>query len=327
MSQIVGQTRNSLFLTTLTACLASAALMGCGGGERSGDGDGSSSSSGAATSLRIDGSSTVYPISEAAAEIFSESHEGARISVSASGTSAGMNKFLLGEIDICDASRPIKDSEKEKAKEAGLEYIEFVVGLDGLAVVVNPENDWCTSMTVEQLRAIWRPEADATITSWNQVDESWPDEPLKLFGPGTASGTFEYFTEEIVGEKNSSRSDYQKSEDDNMLVAGVSGTKGGLGYFGYAYYAENKDKLKLVGVDSGSGPIEPSESTVKDGSYSPLSRPLFIYVSKKSLSNPGVAEFVRYYVENAATLAEGAQYVAASAEAQAKNAELLKEVK
>ena len=276
--------------------------------------------------IRIDGSSTVYPISSAAAEIFGDEHGEMRISVSLSGTSAGMGKFLLQEIDICDASRPIKDKERAKAQETGIEFVEFIVGQDGLVVVAHPENDWCESMTVEQLKAIWRPEAAETVMKWSDINPNWPEQEFKLYGPGTASGTFEYFTGVIVGHKNSSRADYEKSEDDNILVRGVSGNQGGLGYFGYAYYAENKEKLKLLAVDDGDGPVKPSEPTIIDGSYKPLSRPLFIYVNVASMRRPEVAAFVKYYVENAGELAQEAQYVAASAETHANNLALLKNV-
>ncbi len=276
--------------------------------------------------IRIDGSSTVFPISSVAAEIFGDEHPEMRISVSRSGTSAGMGKFLLKEIDICDASRPIKDQERAKAEQADIEFIEFIVGQDGLVVAANPENDWCDAMTVEQLKTIWRPEATETVMKWSDVNPDWPDQEFKLYGPGTASGTFEYFTGAIVGKKNSSRSDYEKSEDDNILVRGVASDKGGLGYFGYAYYAENKDKLKLIAVDGGEGPVKPSETTIIDGTYKPLSRPLFIYVNLASTERPEVAAFVKYYVENAADLAKEAQYVAASAETRANNLELLQEL-
>lgn len=278
------------------------------------------------TSVRVDGSSTVYRISQAAADIYGDENPGARVSVSSQGTSAGMQKFLRGEVEICGASRPIQESEIEKAKSAGIDYLEFMVGYDGLAVVVNPQNDWCNTITVEQLKSIWRPEADEKITNWKQVDAAWADVPLELFGPGTASGTFEYFTEAICGEKNASRSDYQKSEDDNMLVHGVAGTKGGLGYFGYAYYELNKDKLKLLAVDSGDGPVKPSPTTVQNLTYEPLSRPLFLYVNRQALERPTVAAFVKFYVTNAPRLAVEAYYVAAPTDAQTKNLELLKSI-
>ncbi len=276
------------------------------------------------TAIRLDGSSTVFPISSVAAEIFGDDHSGVKISVGRSGTSAGMSKFLLGEIDICNASRPIKDKERTDTKAKGIDFVEFIVGQDGLAVVANPENDWCDSLTVEQLKTIWRPEATETVMKWSDVNPEWPEQSFKLYGPGTASGTFEYFTDAIVGEKNSSRSDYEKSEDDNILVRGVAGDSGGLGYFGFAYYAENQDKLKLIAVDNGNGAVKPSEATIVNGSYKPLSRPLYIYVNRAALERAEVSAFVKFYVENAATLAEEAQYVAVSSETQANNLELLK---
>ena len=303
-------------------------LFGCGKSTTTGTAGAGSGAQAAGEQLsgaiRIDGSSTVYPISSAAAEIFGDNHPNMRISVSLSGTSAGMGKFLLEEIDICDASRPIKDKERTSAKEKGIEFIEFIVGQDGLVVVANPGNDWCDMMTVEQLKTIWSPEATETVMKWSDVDPNWPDQAFKLYGPGTASGTFEYFTGAIVGVKNSSRSDYEKSEDDNILVRGVAADQGALGYFGYAYYSENQDKLKLVAIDGGDGPVKPSEATIVEGTYKPLSRPLFIYVNKSALKRPEVAAFVQYYVENAPELAKEAQYVAASAETQANNLELLK---
>lgn len=318
---------NQRVLHGLAAACMLLGLLGCGKSSSTGDPAGAGTdaeSKEISGPIRIDGSSTVFPISSVAAEIFGDEHPGMSISVGLSGTSAGMGKFLLEEIDICNASRPIKDQEKSLAKENGIEYVEFIVGQDGLVVVANPENDWCDVLTVEQLKAIWRPEATETVTKWSDVNPDWPDQEFKLYGPGTASGTFEYFTEAIVGKKNSSRSDYEKNEDDNILVRGVAGDKGGLGYFGYAYYAANQGKLKLLAVDDGEGPVLPSETTIVDGSYKPLSRPLFIYVNKESLKRPEVAAFVKYYIENAAELAEEAQYVAPSPETQANNLELLK---
>ena len=239
--------------------------------------------------------------------------------VGQSGTSGGMKKFVAGEIDICDASRPMKESEKKKCAEAGIEFVELIVAFDGMAVVAHPENTWCDCLTVEQLKKIWQPGAEDSVLKWSDVDSSWPEEEFKLYGPGTDSGTFEYFTEAICGEEGASRPDYQPSEDDNMLVRGVSEEKGSLCYFGYAYYAHYKDKLKLIGVDSGEGCVFPTEQTVRTGTYSPLSRPLFIYVRKDSLKRPEVAEFVKFYLENAAQLATEEQYVPVSDEVAAKN--------
>ena len=282
---------------------ATAPLLGCGAEKR----------------VQISGSSTVGPITEVAIEEFETDHGGIDLSLGMPGTSAGMTRFLLKEVDICNASRPIKEAELAEAKAKGIEVVEIVAGYDGLAVVANKDNDWCDSLSVDQLKSIWRPEAEATVTNWNQVSESFPDQPLKLFGAGQASGTFEYFTEAIVGEAKKSRSDYTASENDNMLVRGVEGEKGGLGYFGYAYYSENKDNLKLLAVDGGDGPVKPSQETVLDGTYKPLSRPLFMYVSKESLKRPEVAEFVSYFVKNGGDFAEKRGYVRPSAEQETKN--------
>ena len=229
--------------------------------------------SGLSGAISIDGSSTVFPISQAVAEEFGEVAPRVKVGVSLSGTSGGMKRFVLGEIDICDASRPIKDTEREKCAAEGIEFIALTVAFDGLAVVANSANDWCDCVTVEQLKTIWRSEAKGTVMKWSDVDPAWPDEEFKLYGPGTDSGTFEYFTGAICGGEGESRPDYQPSENDNMLVRGVAAEKGGLGYFGYAYYAQNKDILKLLAVDDGSGCVAPGETTVRDGSYKPLSRP------------------------------------------------------
>ena len=240
-------------------------LAGCNSSTTSdGERDSGSSSAELSGTIRIDGSSTVFPISAVAAELFAEVHPNVNVSVALSGTSSGMGKFLLKEIDICDASRGIKDSEVEKARKVGIEFIELTVALDGIAVVANPGNDWVSTMTVEQLKTIWQPEATDNIKSWSQVEPDWPEKEFKLYGPGTASGTFEYFTEVINGKKKASRSDYSPSENDNMLVRGVAGDDGALGYFGLAYYLENSDKLKLIAVDGGNGPVKPSDETVKD---------------------------------------------------------------
>lgn len=276
-----------------------------------------------AGTIRIDGSSTVFPISAVASELIVEDHPKIDVVVKQSGTSSGMGKFLLKEIDICDASREIKESELEKAKEVGIEVLEFTVALDGIAVTVNPENDWVDTMTVAQLKAIWQPEATDQMMKWNQVNPEWPEEDFKLYGPGTASGTFEYFTQVINGKKKASRSDYTASENDNTLVRGVSGDKGGLGYFGLAYYLENADKLKLIAVDGGEGPIKPSEETVKDGTYAPLSRPLYIYVNKELLSRPEGKAFIEFYLKNASEMAVMAKYVAAPESVHSANAEVL----
>ena len=260
-------------------------------------------------SITVDGSSTVYPVTEALAEEFRSVSSKTMVTIGVSGTGGGFQKFGRGEIDIANASRPIKDKEAAIAKENGVNFVELEVAYDGLAVVVHPENDWVTSMTVEQLRKLWEPSAQGTITRWNQINPEWPDEEIHLFGPGVASGTFDYFTEAIVGESGTSRGDYTASEDDNVLVQGVSGDKFGLGFFGLAYYEANQDKLKLVSIDNGNGPVSATSETIRDGSYAPLSRPLYIYVNSTSLRNPKVIEFVRFYLEEAPGLMKDVGYV------------------
>jgi phosphate transport system substrate-binding protein len=260
--------------------------------------------------IKIDGSSTVYPITEAVAEEFQKAKKGAvKVTVGISGTGGGFKKFTRGEIDISDASRPITKSEMEECKKEGIEFIELPIAYDGLAVMVNPKNNWVTSMTVAELKKIWEPAAERKITKWNQVNAAWPDMALKLYGPGVDSGTFDYFTEAVVGKSRSSRGDFTASEDDNVLVQGVASDRGGLGFFGYAYYAENRDKLKLVAIDGGKGAILPSEKTVMDGTYTPLSRPIFIYVNKKSAEKPEVKEFVEFYLKSASNLVKQVKYI------------------
>ncbi len=266
------------------------------------------------SSISIDGSSTVYPISEAIAEEYRTEDKDVDVTIGVSGTGGGFQKFGRGEVDIANASRPIKEDEKAAAAANNINFVEIEVAYDGLAVVINPENDWVTCLTVEQLKMIWEPGAQGTITRWNQIDPSWPDEEIHLFGPGVASGTFDYFTEAIVGKSGSSRGDYTASEDDNILVQGVSGDKYGLGFFGLAYYEENQDKLKMVGVDGGEGCVEPDMETVSDGSYAPLSRPLYIYVNSTSIKNPKVVDFVNFYLEEAPSLLKDVGYVPLTSE-------------
>ena len=260
--------------------------------------------------IKIDGSSTVYPITEAVAEEFQRMKKGSvKVTVGISGTGGGFKKFSRGEIDISNASRPIVKKEMDACKEAGIEYIELPVAYDGLTVMVNPKNNWVTYMTVAELKKIWEPAAEGKITKWNQVNPSWPDIPLKLYGAGVDSGTFDYFTEAIVGKSRASRGDFTASEDDNVLVQGIASDRSSLGFFGYAYYAENTDKLKLIAIDGGKGPILPSEKTVMDGTYQPLSRPIFIYVNKKSAEKPEVKEFVEFYLKNASKLVKEVKYI------------------
>lgn len=258
------------------------------------------------TTIKIDGSSTVYPLTEAVAEEFQIEKGGAtQVTVGISGTGGGFKKFCSSDAsvrtDISNASRPIKEEEIEACKAAGVEYIELPVAYDALTVVVNPQNP-VDSMTVEELKAIWEPAAEGKVTNWSQVNPNWPDAPLTLFGPGADSGTFDYFTDEIVGEEGASRTDYTPSEDDNVLVQGVANDPNALGYFGYSYYEENQDQLKAVAIDDGNGPVAPSPETVRDGSYTPLSRQVYIYVNAQAAERPEVQEFVEYYLSNATDL-------------------------
>lgn len=257
--------------------------------------------------IEIDGSSTVFPISEAVAEEFHKIHPDVQVNVGVSGTGGGFKRFTVGETDICDASRPIKSSEAEQAARNGIEYLELKVGIDGLSVMVNPQNDFVDYLTVEELKKVWEP--GSTVDSWNDVRPEWPDRTLNLYGPDTDSGTFDYFTEAIVGEARASRSDYTASADDNVLVQGIAGDRNALGYFGYAYYVENAERLKLVAIDGGDGPVLPTSEAIESGEYQPLSRPLFIYVSKKSLQRPEVKAFVEFYMENAPELVSEVGYI------------------
>lgn len=269
-------------------------------------------------SVTVDGSSTVYPITEAVTEEFRKEQPSVRVIVGFSGTGGGMKKFSAGEIDICDASRPIKESEQQACAKNGIEYIELRVAFDGLAVMVNPQNHWCDCLTVDQLKAIWQP--GSTVNTWNDINAEWPDAKIDLYGPGTDSGTFDYFTEAIVGEARHSRADYTPSEDDNVLVTGIAGDTDALGYFGLAYYEENQDRLKLVGIDPGDGHcVQPSQETVRDKSYHPLSRPLFIYVRTSALARPEVRSFVEYYLKSVGKLAPEVGYVAVPDEAAASD--------
>lgn len=249
--------------------------------------------------ILIDGSSTVYPISEAMAEEFMAANPGVKITVGTSGTGGGFEKFCNGETVVSNASRPIKEEELAKCAEKGVEVIELPVAIDALTVVVNPENDWATCLTTEELNKIWAPEAQGTVSKWNQIRADFPDAPLALYGPGTDSGTFDYFTDVINGEEGASRGDYTASEDDNVLVTGVEGDKNAMGYFGYAYYVENEGRLKAVEVDSGNGCVAPNQEDVLNGTYTPLSRPLFIYVSKAAAEKPEVKAFIDFYLDPA----------------------------
>jgi phosphate transport system substrate-binding protein len=259
----------------------------------------------------VDGSSTVGPLTTGAAESFREEQPGVNVEVGISGTGGGFERFCAGETDISDASRPIDEEEETPlCADAGIEYDDYYVAIDALTMIVNPANDWATCLTTEQLKTIWEPKAEGKITNWNQVDPSFPDVPLTLAGPGTDSGTFDYFTDEINGEEGASRTDYNASEDDNVTVQAVAGDEGALGYLGYTYYEENTDTLKALEVDDGGGCVAPSAETAQDGTYTPLARPLYIYVNTESLTTkPQVAGFVDYYLNNVITLAETYQFI------------------
>ncbi len=259
--------------------------------------------------IKVDGSSTVFPITEAVAEEFQKANKGTKVTVGVSGTGGGFKKFCRGETDISDASRPIKEKEMTACKDAGIQYIEIPVAYDALTVVINPKNNWAEKMTVAELKKMWEPEAQGKIMKWSDVNPKWPNAKIALFGAGADSGTFDYFTEAVNGKEKASRGDFTASEDDNVLVQGVSRDKNAIGFFGYAYYAENKDKLKAVMVDGGKGPIMPSEKSVEDGTYQPLARPIFIYVSAKSAEKPEVKAFVEYYLKHGPKLVKEVKYV------------------
>jgi phosphate transport system substrate-binding protein len=283
--------------------LAVLLLSACGGD----DGD----SSGGGT-IRSDGSSTVGPFMQAAAERFQGENEDARVTVGVSGTGGGFERFCRGETDISNASRPIDEDEEKICSGQGIEFVELPIANDALTVVANPENDWATCLTVEQLKKIWEP--GSKVSSWKDVDPSFPDEPIKLYGPGTDSGTFDYFTDEINGEEGASRTDYSASEDDNVIVRGVEGDAGALGYFGFTYFEENEDSLKALEIDSGGGCVAPSAETAQNGEYKPLSRPLFIYVKKASLDEPEVMDFTEFILDNSGEIADTARFIPATEE-------------
>ena len=292
------------YVTLFVGATLVVVMAGCGAGEPSAGGD----------VIAIDGSSTVFPITEAVAEEFQMASPGARVTVGISGTGGGFSKFCAGEIDISDASRPIKPVEVEACAAAGIGFVELPVAYDGIAIVVNPENDWVDTLTIADLRRMWEPAAQGTVTRWEHVRTGWPEDDLHLFGPGADSGTFDYFSEAIVGEEGASRGDFTSSEDDNVLVQGISRDALGLGFFGYAYYEENRDRLKLIPVDdgddsNGAGPIAASPDTVRDGTYQPLSRPIFVYVSTASLERPEVQAFVDFYLTEGADLVREVGYV------------------
>ncbi|HEX8647939.1 MAG TPA: PstS family phosphate ABC transporter substrate-binding protein [Thermoleophilaceae bacterium] len=298
----------------LAALLAAAPLMlaACGGDDSSGGGGGSLSGS-----IRTDGSSTVGPLTEAAAEAFQGENSGVRVTVGTSGTGGGFEKFCAKETDVSNASRPIKDDEEVPVCEKnGVEFQELQIANDGITLVVNPENDWAECLTVDQLETIW--EKGSKIKSWRDVDPKFPDEEIALFGAGTDSGTFDFFTDAINGEEGNSRTDYNATEDDNVTVQGVAGEKGALGYYGLEYAEQNADKNKKVEVDSGAGCVEPTKETVQSGEYKPLSRPLFIYPSKQAAARPEVKAFLEFYLQNVVELADQAQFVPMTEEQRSK---------
>jgi phosphate transport system substrate-binding protein len=287
--------------------VAGLALAGCGGGDNESGAEGGGAAETVSGAVVIDGSSTVEPLSSAAAELFMSENPDVNVTVGTSGTGGGFEKFCAGETDISDASRPIKESEIEKCKQNNIQYSQLTVANDALSVVVNPANDWAKCLTVEQLKKIWEP--GSTVKNWNEVDPSFPNEPLQLFGAGSDSGTFDYFTEAINGEEGASRTDYNPTEDDNVTIQGVGGGKGALGYFGYSYLEENADKVRGVEVNGGDGCVAPSAATAQDGTYEPLSRGLFIYVSDAALKKPQAVAFADFYLNSNKEIVEAAKFI------------------
>ncbi len=287
-------------LPVVVSLLTAALLIGAASG----------SSSEPTTLVKVDGSSTVFPITEAVAEEFQRETRGAvRVTVGISGTGGGFKKFCRGETDVQDASRPISTSEMEACRAGGVQYYELPIAFDALTIAVSPLATWVDVITIAELKQMWDPSAQGRIVKWNQIRSSWPDQPLKLFGAGSDSGTFDYFTEAVVGKAKASRGDYTASEDDNTLVQGIANDKHALGYVPYAYYEPNKKRLKAVAVDGGQGPILPSRETVESGAYQPLSRPMFIYVNAKAAAKPEVKRFVEFYFAEAPTLVPQVKYV------------------
>jgi phosphate transport system substrate-binding protein len=303
--------RTALHLLPLSCLL----LAACSGGNDAG------AAGELAGTVSIDGSSTVYPVTEAVAEEFLNEAPHVRVTVGVSGTGGGFKKFVAGEIDINDASRSIKDSEAATARANGIDYLEIPVAFDGLSIVVNPGNTWVDHLSVAELQQIWQP--GSTVDSWDDIRPEWPAEPIRLYGPGTDSGTFDYFTEAVNGQSGLARPDYTASEDDNVLVTGITGDRYALGFFGYAYYVANQSRLKLVPVDGGQGPVLPDEQSIQDGSYSPLSRPVFIYLNKTGAAKPQVRRFVEFYLEIAPQLVHEVGYIALPPEQYAQSLQAL----
>lgn len=304
--------RSGMALVSMAAILVIAGC-GCGSGGDTATTSGTdvkstttpSTTDKASGKVIVDGSSTVSPISQRMSEAFKEKSPDVEVPVGEKGTGSGMKMFIAGEIDVCDASRPIKAEEVADAKKAGLDFLELPIAFDGLSIIVNKSNTWLSTITVDELKKIWAP--DSKIKSWKEVRAGFPDKPIALYGPATNHGTYEYFSEVIGGK--ATRQDYQQNQEYNALVQGVAADANALGYVGFAYYAANADKLKLVGVDSGKGAVSPTEATIADGSYAPMSRPLFIYVSKKALDKPAVKSFVEFYLDQAPALVKDAKYI------------------
>lgn len=299
-------TKTAKSVAVLSVLALTVSLTACGGEQAATDGNGTPTADNVAAggsnlsgTVVVDGSSTVFPISEAMAEEFQKANPGVRVTVAQSGTGGGFKKFCNNETDISNASRPIRAEEIEACKKGGVEYIELPIAFDGISVVVNPQNNWAKCLTVAQLNTMWGKDAQGKINNWNQIDPKFPDQKLSLYGPGTDSGTYDFFTKGITGKEGESRGDFTASEDDNTLVQGVAGDKGGLGFFGYAYYFNNKEKLSLVAIDNGKGCVEPNPDTISNGTYQPLSRPEFIYVKKSSASRPEVKAFVDFHLAKA----------------------------
>ena len=301
--RVIAAASLALVIVTLAAC-----------GRSSQDARGSSSASSGPSLVTLDGSSTVFPISEAVAEEFQKVEKGVNVTVGISGTGGGFQKFCRAEIDISDASRPISPTEVEACRKTGIEYVELPVAYDGIAIAVSPKASWVDKITAAELKTLWAPEAQGKVTKWSQVRKGWPDREIHLFGAGVDSGTYDYFTEVINGKAKASRGDFTSSEDDNVLIQGIANDELALGFVPYAYYEGNKDKLKLVPVDDGKGgPITPTPETIENGTYKPLSRPVFIYVSKKAAARPEVRKFVEFYLQNADKLVREVNYVSLGA--------------
>jgi phosphate transport system substrate-binding protein len=318
---IVGSRRFAALALVAGAAVAACSSSGTATNAPSGSVAGSSAAAALTGKVVIDGSSTVYPITEAVAEEFQKANPNVKVTVAFAGTGGGFKKFCNGETDMNDASRPIKDAEKTACTAKAIDYVELQVAIDGLSVLVNPQNTWVDCLKTSELKKIW--DQGSTVKTWADVRAGFPAEPIKLFGPGADSGTFDYFTEVINGKAKQSRSDYTQSEDDNQLVTGIAGDKDALGYFGFAYFEENKDKLKLVPVDSGKGCITPSTETIAGGTYTPLSRPLFLYPSKAALKRPEFAAFVKYYLDNVNGFVDEVGYIEAPAAALQKSKDTL----